>query len=169
MTHAVMVQTRPTDDGARFAQAELTEERRVWLEKRKYTRQELERFRAEQGKWLLQRAGSQQFTADSDSGEDAWGDYCGYFDWDPENAVFENGRLVGFWLCENWLRYSGNGRSSFSIDDWGYPGTDPFTNLPLYGRHTYLFLFEDEASHEHRDWKLLKREPGKEYKSYLEF
>ena len=169
MTHAVIVQTAPKDAGERVVEAELTGERKLWLAKREYTKEELALFRAEQANWLLQRADSQQFTADSESGEDAWGWYCGHFDWVPENAVFENGRLVGFWLCGNWLRYSGNSRASFSIDDWGYPGWDPFTDCPLYGRHVYVFLFEEAESHKHRDWKLLKREPGVEYKSCLEF
>ena len=144
MTHAVIVQTPPKDADERIVEAELAGARKVWLAKREYTQEELARFRAEQANWLLQRADSQQFTADSDSGEDAWGYYRGYFDWNPENAVFEDGRLVGFWICADWLRYSGNGRDSFSIDDWGYPGVDPFTDRPLYGRHVYAFLFEED-------------------------
>lgn len=169
MTHVVIVQTSPKDACEKPVEAELTGERKIWLAKQEYTKEELELFRAEQANWLLQRAGSQQFTADSESGEDAWGYYCGYFDWKPENAVFEDGRLVGFWLCENWLRYSGNDRASFSIDDWGFPGEDPFTDRPLYGRHVYAFLFGEAGSQKHRDWKLLRREPGAEYKSCLEF
>lgn len=169
MTHAEIIQTPPKDASEILVQAELTGERKLWLAKREYTEEELTRFRAEQSNWLLKRAGSQQFTADSDSGEDAWGYYCGYFDWNPENALFENGNLVGFWICADWLRYSGNDRASFSIDDWGYPGWDPFTNCPLYGRRVYAFLFGDTETHEHRDWKLLRREPGAEYKSCLEF
>ena len=169
MTHAVIVQAPEMNGAGKLVKAELAGERRICLEKREYTPEELERFRAEQANWLLQRAGSQQFTADSDSGEDAWGYYCRYFDWNPENAVFENGRLVGFWLCGDWLRYSGNGRASFGIDDWGYPGVDPFGRSALYGRHIYAFLFEEAESHKHGDWKLLKREPGREYKSCLEF
>ena len=77
--------------------------------------------------------------------------------------------FLGFWLCGDWLRYSGNDRASFSIDDWGYPGRDPFTGSALYGRHVYAFLFGEAESHEHRDWKLLRREPGAEYKRCLEF
>lgn len=169
MKHAVVVQTAPKAAGRKVVEAELTGERRIFLEQREYAPEELERFRAGQAGWLLRRAGSRQFTADSDSGEDAWGHYCKYFDWKPENAVFEDGRLVGFWLCGDWLRYSGNGRDSFSIDDWGYPGVDPFTRGSLYGRHVYAFLFEEAESHAHQDWKLLKREPGAEYKSRLEF
>lgn len=169
MTHAVIVQMSPKDAEEKVVEAELTGERRVRLAKREYTREELDLFRAEQANWLLQRAGSQQFTADSDSGEDAWGYYCGYFDWNPENAVFEDSRLVGFWICADWLRYSGNDRASFSIDDWGYPGWDPFTGGNLWGRQVYAFLFGEADSHEHRDWKLLRREPGVEYKPCLEF
>lgn len=169
MTHAEMVPARPEDAHGKVVEAELTEERRICLVKREYTPEELELFRAEQANWLLQRAGSQQFTADSDSGEDAWGYYCGYFDWTPEHAIFDEGRLVGFVLRENWLRSSGNGRASFSIDDWGYPGQDPFADLPLYGRHVYAFLFAEADSHKHRDWKLLRRKPGAVYESSLEF
>ncbi len=169
MTHAEIVPTRPKDAGGQIVEAELTGERKICLEKREYTPEELALFRAESANWLLQRAGSQQFTADSESGEDAWGYYCGYFDWNPENAIFENGRLVGFVLLENWMHYSGNDRASFSIDDWGYPGEDPFTKLPLYGRHIYAFLFAEAESHKHRDWKLLKREPGAVYEFCLEF
>ena len=169
MTHAVIVQTSPKDAEEKVVEAELAGERRLWLAKREYTEEELALFRAEQANWLLKRAGSQQFTADSESGEDAWGWYCGYFDWNPENAVFEDGRLVGFYFCEDWMRYSGNDRASFSIDDWGYPGRDPFTGSALYGRHVYAFLFREAESHEHRDWKLLRREPDTEYKNCLEF
>ena len=169
MTHAIIVQTSPKDAEERVVEAELAGERKLRLAKREYTKEELALFRAEQANGLLQRAGSQEFTADSDSGEDAWAWYCGYFDWNPENAVFENGRLVGFWLCGDWLRYSGNSRASFSIDAWGYPGTDPFTGGALYGRQLCVFLFAEPASHAHRDWKLLRREPGVEYKPCLEF
>ena len=87
----------------------------------------------------------------------------------PEDALFENGRLVGFCLRENWMRYSGSDRASYSIDDWGYPGEDVFTSVPLYGKQLYAFLFAEAESHKHRDWKLLKREPGAEYKFRLEF
>lgn len=169
MTHAVIVRTPPKDTGEKLVEAELAGERKVWLARREYTEEELALFGKEQANWLLQRAGSQQFTADSESGEDAWGYYCGYFDWSPENAVFENGRLVGFYFCEDWMHYSGNDRSSFSINKWGYPGWDPFTSSRLYGRHVYAFLFGEAESHVHRDWKLLRRDPGAEYKFCLEF
>ena len=169
MTHAVIVPARPEKAHGKLVKAELTGERKICLEKREYTPEELALFRAESANWLLQRAGSQQFTADSESGEDAWGYYCGYFDWTPEHAIFDEGRLVGFVLRENWLCSSGNGRASFSIDDWGYPGQDPFTDLSLYGRLVYAFLFAEAESHKHRDWKLLRREPGVEYGFCLEF
>lgn len=169
MTHAVIVPARPEKANGKLVKAELTGERKICLEKREYTLEELALFRAESANWLLQRAGSHQFTADSESGEDAWGYYCGYFDWNPENAIFENGRLVGFVLRENWMHYSGSDRASYNIDDWGYPGEDPFTSVPLYGKHIYAFLFAEAESHKHRDWKLLKREPGAEYGFCLEF
>ena len=73
MTHAIIVQTSPKDAEERVVEAELAGERKLRLAKREYTKEELALFRAEQANWLLQRAGSQQFTADSDSGEDAWG------------------------------------------------------------------------------------------------
>ena len=168
MTHAVIVQTPPKNAGEKLVEAELTGERKLRLAKREYTEEELAQFRAAQEKWLLKRAGSQQFTADSDSGEDAWGHYCGYFEWIPEKAVFENGRLVGFYLCGDYMTYSGNGRSSFSTDRWGYPGFDPFADS-LYGRPVCVFLFDEADSHRHKDWQLLRREPGAEYRSYIEF
>ena len=67
------------------------------------------------------------------------------------------------------MHYSGSDRASFSIDDCGYPGQDPFTDRSLYGRHVYAFLFAEAESHKHRDWKLLKREPGAVYESSLEY
>ena len=169
MTHAEIVPARPKDVNRRFAEAELTGEQKICLEQREYTPEELELFRAGQANWLLQREGVDQFTADSESGEDAQGYYCGYFDWRPENAVFENGQLVGFVLFVDWMSYSGRSRASYTIHDWGYPGKDPFSDVPLYGRHIYAFLFALAESHTHEDWKLLKREPGAEYKSCLKF
>lgn len=140
----------------------------LYLTAQEYTPQELERFQAESPAWILRRRGSQQFTADSDSGEDAVGYYCSYFDLVPENAVFEEGRFVGFCFRPDWLRYDGRGRSSFDLIDWGYPGDPVFTNNP-WPEKLCLFLFDVPETLKWRDWTLMKREPGAEYRSYLEF
>lgn len=147
---------------------ELAGGRKAILCECEYTPEELEAFRAKQAEWILRRAGTQQFLADSDSGEDATGDYCGYFVPDSEKAVFHEGKPVGFYLCEGWLSYSGNGRALFGIDDWGYPGYDAFSRMPSPER-THVFLFSEPESHEWKDWTLLRREPGREYRSSLKF
>lgn len=167
MKHAIIVPAGAAAPGETTVEAEPAEGRRILLAEREYTPEELDIFRAEAPKWLLRRSGEQQFTADHDSGEDAWGYFCGHFDWLPEKAVFEDGRLVGFYLSEGWMRYSGNGRASFGIDDWGYPGYDPFVDT--WSRHTYVFLFSEAGSHEHDEWKLVRREPGVKYESCLDF
>ena len=167
MKHAIIVPAGAEAPEGKYAEAELAEGRRVRLAEKEYTPEELEIFRAEAPKWLLRRSGVQQFTADSDSGEDARGYFCKYFDWLPEKAVFEDGRLVGFFLSAGWLRYSGNGRASFGVDDWGYPGYDPFVDS--WSSNTYVFLFSEAGSQEHDEWKLVLREPWVKYESCLEF
>ena len=44
-----------------------------------YTEEELEQFNAEKDKWIVRCSGSQQFLADSDSGEDAVAYYRNFF------------------------------------------------------------------------------------------
>ena len=107
------------DKYEKIVKAEKTDGNKVYLAQTEYSRKELEQFNCERPKWTLKCKGSQQFTADSDSGEDAYGYYCRYFDLMPEKAVFENGKLVGVYLCNYSISYSGNGRYDFSIDDWG--------------------------------------------------
>ncbi len=145
MKHAVLAPEGGSLPG-RFAEAELAG-RAIGLFEEKYTPEELELFRAEAAKWKVCRRGSRYFLADSDSGEDADGYYCGYFELAPEKAVFENGRHVGFYLCTDGMHYSGNDRASFYITDWGFPGSDIFGFIP-WGAETHLFLFDDRASHE---------------------
>ena len=164
--HAVIV--REGAASGRCAEAEKAEGEKVFLAEEKYSEGELEAFRKEASKWVLRCKGHRYFLADSDSGEDAEGYYCRHFEPAPERAVFENGKPVGFYLCYDGLRYSGNDRASFGITHWGFPGSDVFGFVP-WGAETHLFLFDEPATHEWKDWRLLKREPGAEYGSYLEF
>ena len=149
-------------------EASLTEDRRVYLAEAEYTEEELEQFNAEKDKWIVRCSGSHQFLADSDSGEDAVGHYRNFFDLVPKKAVFENGRLVGLYLCTDGIDYSGRGRYNYYIDDWGYPGNDPFRFIPR-GAFVHVFLFEDADSRNWKDWGLLVRDPEKKYTSYLDF
>lgn len=140
----------------------------VFLSEKEYSQQELDLFNSISPSWILKRSGHKYFLADSDSGEDAEGWYCGYFDLEPSNAVFENGEFVGFYLCAGDFRYSGLSRSSFSVEAWGYPGDDPFKFIS-YGHRTHLFLFSDAETHRWNDWSLLVRDPDRQYNSYIDF
>ena len=165
MKHAVIIDKAPVRGEANGSFTELDG---FCLAEGKYSPEEKETFEREASGWIIRRKGGRQFMADSDSGEDAYGYYCGYFDLLPENAVFRNGRLVGYYLFYDYLRYSGRGRYDFSIDDWGYPGFDRFKEHSwAQGRH--LFLFDDENTHEYDGWELFKREEGAEYIDYLKF
>ena len=167
MKHAIIVSD--TDSSSKkLVEASLTDERKVCLAEIEYSQEELDAFNNEKSKWKLRCKGSRQFLADSDSGEDAVGYYCGYCDPVPERAVFENGNLVGIYFCFDGFNYSGRGRYNFSIDDWGFPGSDPFVFVPL-GAKTHVFLFSDPETHRWGDWSLLARDPDAEYKSYLDF
>ena len=166
MKHAVII--NETEKTEKCVRAEKCPENTVWLAEAEYSPGELEQFNCERPKWILKCKGSQQFTADSDSGEDAYGYYCRYFDLIPEKAVFENGKLVGVYLCNYSISYSGNGRYDFSIDDWGFPGSDPFRFIP-WGERTHVFLFADAETHKWKAWTLQERNPDVEYRSYLEF
>ena len=116
MKHAIIVNEKENS-----VEASLTADKTVYLAEAEYTEEELEQFNAEKNKWIVRCMGSHQFLADSDSGEDAVGHYRNFFDLVPEKAVFENGRLVGIYLCTDGINYSGRGRYNFYIDDWGYP------------------------------------------------
>lgn len=167
MNHA-NITTTETNPLKKYVEAELAGGQKVLLVESEYTPEELAEFDAEKAKWIIRRAGSRYFLADSDSGEDATGYYCGYFDLRPENAVFDQGKLAGFYLCAGDFQYSGLSRSSFEVDKWGYPGDDPF-KFVSYGNETHVFLFSEPETHKWKDWNLLTRDPGKEYRSYLDF
>ena len=165
MKHAVIIdcQKKAEEESAPSAMIE-----GICLIPGEYTDSEKKTFDSLASDWIIRRKGGSQFTADSDSGEDAYGYYCKYFDLLPENAVFRDGQLVGYYLLYGYMRYSGNGRYNFSIDDWGYPGYDRFKDYTWeQGRH--LFLFDDENTHEYKEWKLMKREDGADYSEYLDF
>ena len=166
MKHAVII--NETEKTEKCVRAEKCPDNTVWLAEAEYSPEELEQFNCERTKWILKCKGSQQFTADSDSGEDAYGYYCRYFDLIPEKAVFENGKLVGVYLCNYSISYSGNGRYDFSIDDWGFPGSDPFRFIP-WGEKTHVFLFADAKTHKWKDWTLLEKDHEARYESYLKF
>ena len=168
MKHAAIIAEPGENREQKYVEAEAANGRKVFLVDQEYTDAELELFDREKEKWIIRRAGTEFFMADSDSGEDATGYYCGYFDLLPTNAVFEQGRLVGYYLCAGYFRYSGRGRGSFDIEQWGYPGDDPFVFVSQ-GNQTHVFLFSDKATHEWKDWDLLIRDPEKEYRSYLDF
>ena len=167
MKHAVIALT-DENSRERTITADTGKGRTISLQQEEYTEEQLEQFNNEKDKWIIRRADSIYFLADSDSGEDARGYYCGYFDLIPENAVFENGQLVGYYLCAGDFRYSGRGRDSFDAEQWGYPGYDPFRETILV-RETHLFLFADSSTHEWKDWDLLVRKADKVYSSYIDF
>lgn len=165
MKHAVMTERAGS---AKCAEADLTKEKTVFLEESEYTQEELESFQAQEHRWILRCRGTKYFLADSDSGEDAEGHYCGYFDLITQKAVFDQGRLVGVYLCNDGIRYSGRGRYNFTLEDMGFPGSDPFDFIPI-GAKTHVFLFDDPATHRWKNWTLLERDPAAEYRSYLDF
>ena len=166
MKHAVIVAGEST--GGRFVEAELADGRRICLLEKEYTREELEDFRAAASKWIVRLSGSRQFLADSDSGEDATGYYRAFFEPTPERAVFENGRPVGFYLCTDGMRYSGRGRETFDIANWGFPGSDIFGFIP-WGAATYLFLFDEPSTHKWGEWSLIENDPEADHSPYLDF
>ena len=168
MKHAAIITEIENNLIEKHIEVEGADGKKIFLVEQEYTAAEMDLFNIEKGKWIIRCAGSMSFLADSDSGEDAEGHYCGYFDLVPSNAVFEKGRLVGYYFCAGSLDYSGNGRSSFRIEDWGYPGDNPFVSVSR-GKKPHLFLFSETATHEWKDWNLLFRDLEKEYKSYLEF
>ena len=168
MKHANIIHLTGNEMPEKCAKVKLPDGRAVYLTESEYTEEELQVFNAEAPKWIVKCQGSGQFTADRDSGEDAWGSYCNYFDLDPAKAAFEDGRFVGFYLYYDSISYSGNGRYDFSIRDWGYPGGDLFGYQASWYKE-FLFLFDEPETHKWNDWSLLKRDPEAEYESYLEF
>ena len=167
MKHAYITAKDETNSEKTF-EIKLNDENSVFLGECEYTEEEMEQFRKEADKWIVGYSGTQQFTADSDSGEDARGYFGNYFDLVPERAVFEDGKLVGFYLCSYGIKYAGRGRYNFEIEDWGYPGDNVF-NFVSWGAETHLFLFEDKTTHSWKRWKLQVRDPQAKYESYLDF
>lgn len=168
MKHAILSPTRDEARAENCVEVELADGRTGYLTEAEYSEDELRAFESAAPEWIVRCAGSRQFLAESDSGEDAIGYYCGYFDLIPERAVFEQGRFVGIYLCTCGFRYSGRGRETFEVKDWGYPGNDPF-DFVSWGAKMHVFLFEDEGTLKWRDWSLLRREPGATYESELDF
>ena len=166
--HAVIAASPGEESLEKHVEADVADGQKVYLVEREYTQEELDAFNAEKPNWILRRAGTRFFMADSDSGEDATGHYCGYFDLRPENAVFDGGKLVGYYLCAGDFRYSGRGRASFDVESWGYPGDNPFVFVS-WGHRTHVFLFSEAPTHEWEDWDLLARDPDKQYASYIDF
>ncbi|MBQ4240881.1 MAG: hypothetical protein II672_07205 [Oscillospiraceae bacterium] len=168
MKHAVIVSAEDIGFAGKHIEAESEDGKRIRLAEKEYSAEEMEEYCSQESEWKFCRRGEHMFLADSDSGEDARGTYCGYFDPVPQRAVFADGKLAGFYICSGRIRYSGLSRSSYSMDDWGYPGDDPFEHVSL-GNELHLFLFSDKETLRWKDWILLKREAGKEYRSYIDF
>ena len=167
MKHAV-ISTLEGSGSEKIIEAREEDGKALYLTEKEYSEEELDLFHREAQKWIVECKGSRYFLADSDSGEDATAYYCGYFDLDPEKAVFDEEKFAGFYLCTDGMRYSGNGRYNFGIDKWGFPGYDLF-GFAAYGSKTHVFLFSEAETHEWGDWTLLIRDPEKEYESYLDF
>ena len=168
MKHAYIVTELDKKPKKKYIEFSLTDVRTVYLAETEYTEDELEEFNSVQSKWILRRQGDRTFLADHDSGEDATGYYCGYFDLVPERAVFDNGKFVGMYLCNGGITYYGNDRASFYIERWGYPGDDPFKFIS-YGNKQHVFLFLEPDTLEWGEWSLMERDPEAEYENYLEF
>ncbi len=73
MNHANIITTPEKNSLEKYVEAELAEGQKVLLVESEYTPEELAEFDAEKAKWIIRRAGSRYFLADSDSGEDATG------------------------------------------------------------------------------------------------
>lgn len=168
MKYAKILTDTETVDSENCAEVKMDDDTILRFAQSEYTLDMLEAFQKEADQWILQCKGSQNFLARSDSGEDAYGTYCKYFDLQPDRAVYIEGKLAGFYLCDSGIRYSGNGRDDFTIDQFGFPGDDVFAFVS-WGARTHLFLFEDETTHKWKNWTLLVRDPQQEYKSYLKF
>ncbi len=168
MKHAVIVSENEAGSFEKKVEIKLDGGTIISFAECEYDREELDAFNSEKDKWIVRCAGTQYFLADSDSGEDARGYYCNYFDLDPEHAVFDRGKLVGFYFCYDRITYSGRGRYNFSIDDWGYPGANIFSWIPGSSK-THLYLFADSETHNWDEWTLIARDPEMEYKEYLYF
>jgi hypothetical protein len=168
MKHAVIITDSEKNNYEKCIEVEASDGQKLFLAEQEYTQAQTDEFNKEKSKWIISRARTRYFLADSDSGEDARGYYCGYFDLLPENAVFKDEKLAGCYLCAGSFNYSGRGRASFEVEKWGYPGDNPFVFVSC-GNKTHVFIFSDEATHSFEDWELLVRNPQKEYRSYIDF
>lgn len=156
------------NDLEKCIEIETINERKIYLVEREYTQEEYETFCAEQPKWLINRKGSMRFYADSDNGEDAEGTYTAEFDLDPKTAVFDNGKFIGICFCPENIDYSGNGRASFEVSQWGYPGYNIFTFFPN-SKKPHLFLFAELDTYKYDDWSLTNKKPDQECSIFLDF
>ena len=170
MKHAEIIVESDKNNAQKDVEVKVADGKTVYLIEQEYTEAELDAFNVEKEKWIIQRSGVKNFLADHDSGEDATGYYCGYFDLVPSNAVFENGEPVGYYICPDDIDYDGNGRSSFEIKNWRHPGYNPFDlEWRRIRIETHVFLFSETATHKWKEWDLLIRNPEERYKSYLHF
>ncbi len=167
MKHAVIV-AKEYSENNNCLKGLTSDGREIWLYEKEYDNQEQEAFQAQTEKWLMCRRGTRYFLADHDSGEDAEGSYGKYFELLAERAVFHGDRCIGVYYSFGSLQYSGSSRASFGIDNWGYPGSDPFNPLP-WPTTPRIFFFNDPVTHTYNDWYLEEKEEGKDYSSYLDF
>ena len=165
MKHTVIVETPDNIDGKCIA-VSLMPKHEIYLSEVEYSQEELEEFHLEEKNWILKCSGSRNFLADSDSGEDAYGYYCEYISLKEEMAIFDNGKMVGICVCPDGFSYSGNGRSSFTIDRWYF--CNPFHNQSAV-KKAHVILFAKEETYRWSDWVLLKRVPTERYESYIHF
>lgn len=166
MTHAVLVKKENfKDELIKFVKCKYDGKSMILFEQ-EYSPVELETFNEEAKKWIIRCSGSQNFLSDTDGGEDAYGDYTNYFDLEPENAIFMDGKLIGLYLAPDDLSYSGTRRGNYSINSWGYPGE---TIKYFRWNKIHLFIFDDIKTHCFNDWTLLLRKEGQQYEESLSF
>ena len=169
MNHAIIYERNSECESTNsFIECNIDENNTVFLCESEYTIDEMKLFDNEKDKWILKHCGSQNFIADSDSGEDAYGSYEGYFDLKPEYAVFSDEKCIGFYFSPGDFSYSGTCRGNYRIDDWGYPGYAIDGYKPPRAKF-HLFLFDDVSTHYFAGWTLLQRENGKVYINDLSF
>lgn len=99
MKHAVIVSAEDICFAGRHIEVESEDGKRIRLAEKEYSAEEMEEFYSQESEWMFCRRGEHMFLADSDSGEDARGTYCGYFEPVPQRAVFADGKLAGFYIC----------------------------------------------------------------------
>ena len=80
MKHAVIVSADDICFAGRHIEVESEDGKRIRLAEKEYSAEEMEEFYSQESEWMFCRRGEHMFLADSDSGEDARGTYCGYFE-----------------------------------------------------------------------------------------